>query len=150
MLKRFASSALLLALALSVAFAAGCKDPYGACVKASSTVATAIAQAYPAIDADRQSGLLTVSQELKFDGFLNVANTLNGQFQTCVSGVHSAKGAAASYAGCAQTFANGVSNASELANLNIVNASEQAKITAIAQSISTGLQALITSLGSGN
>lgn len=143
-MKKFLGIALACALALS---SAGCKDPYGASVKTANSIASGIGQAELDVDQLAKAGLFNPAEEKAVLDYLNFANSLNGQFQSCVSNVHAASGKASQFVACVTVFNQGLSNPAELAKLHVVNPKAQAKVQTVVAAIQIGLNTLDINLG---
>lgn len=136
---------LLAALVLAVAVA-GCKDPYGACVKAGNTIATGINQSMKTVDQTRSNGLITAQEETSVLNYLEFANHANGDFLRCSASAHTASKAGA-FTACAQTFLNDLNNPQQLALIHVSNSTGQQEVSAVVNAITTGVSTVVTSLG---
>lgn len=129
-----------------------CNDAYGTAAKGSADVAASIGQAENDVDQLRINGVISASEEKSILGYLNFANTLNGQFQSCAKAVHSANRGAApqAYMGCVGTFSSGLASPSELAAIHVSSVQGQQRVTLIVQSIQAAVSGVNTALASIN
>lgn len=125
----------------------GCKDNYGACVKAGADIATGIGQGMQLVDQLRQQGAISTAEESNVLGYLKFANDGDTAFLACVQQVHLATTKATAYTGCAQTFNSALNNPQETALIHVGNAQAQATISNVVQGVVTGINLVITGLG---
>lgn len=118
----------------------GCKDPYATAVKVDNDVAAVIAAAEPAVTQLADNGDISAVEAGRILDYLNAANTLDGEFGSCIQIVHAPNGttkaSATGYAACGQQFLAGLQNPTLLADLQVTNPASQAKVMLIANSIS--------------
>ena len=137
-----------LAVALSCCLiSTGCRDPYGACVKAGADIATGIAQGYSSVDQIRMQGLITPAEELNVAGYLKFANDGDKAFLSCVQTAHTNGNRAGTYTACAQNFNAALNNPQELALIHVSNTSAPPVINAIVNGLTAGVAAVISGLG---
>jgi len=125
----------------------GCKDPYGAAVKAAADIGTGIAQGMKTVDSIRQQGLITPAEESNVLDYLEFANKADEAFQSCVDTAHTSGSKAGSFTACATAFNTSLNNPTELALLHVANTTASQNITTIINGITTGVNAIIAGLG---
>lgn len=135
-------SALLLCLCLM-----GCKDPYGACVKASADIGTGIAQGMKTVDSLRVQGLISPQEESNVLDYLEFANGADKAFLTCAQTAHTSGTKAGAFTACATGFNASLNNPTELALLHVSNAQGSQNVSIIVNGITTGVSAVATALG---
>lgn len=133
---------IILAVAMSVCFTAGCKDNFGAAVKTSAAIGKGIAQAETDTDGLAKLGLITAAEEKNVLDYFNAANVLNGQFQSCLASVKAADGKTTAILSCVNLFASGLSDPKELALLHVENPRAQAKVQTFISVLQIGLNTL--------
>lgn len=134
-------------LAVAVLFISGCKDNYGACVKAGYDIASGISTAMQSVDLAEQAGYLTAPEERNVVGYLEFANQADKVFISCAETVHTSKSAASSYTGCAQQFESTLNNPANLALIKVGNATQQQNITMVVNTMLKAVGDLIAGLG---
>lgn len=139
-------SAVLLAMVL-IFGATACSDAYGASVKAGANIAAGITAGDNTVLQLEQAGTITKSEAVNVLGYLEFANKADEAFLTCATTAKATGSAKGSFSACTVAFANTLNNPQELALLHIVNPQSQATVTAIVNSISTGVSLLATALG---
>lgn len=127
--------------------ASGCSDAYGASVKAGANIAAGITAGDNTVLQLEQSGTITKQEALNVLGYLEFANKADEAFLTCATMAKATGSAKGSFSACTLAFANTLNNPQELALIHISNPNSQATVTAIVQSISTGVSLLATALG---
>jgi hypothetical protein len=140
---RIASVLLLLCCVLTL----GCKDPYGACVKAGADIGAGIGQGMHAVDQIRQQGLISSAEESNVIGYLEFANKGNEAFTSCASTAHTLGNRAGSFTACANAFSMSLNNPAELALIKISNPAASQQISTIINGVTTGVSAVVTALG---
>lgn len=128
-------------------FLLGCKDPYGACVKASADIGTGIAEGMKTVDSLRVQGLISAQEESNILGYLEFANTADKAFLTCAQAAHTSGSKAGSFTACATAFTTQLNNPSELALIRVSNAQAEQDVTVIVNGVTTGVAAVLTALG---
>lgn len=78
--------------------------------------------------------------------WVNVGMTLEGQLQSCIVGA-GPSGKKAAFVGCFNTFASGLVNPTELAQLRVVSAGSQSKVQLWATAVIIGVNAALTQFG---
>lgn len=130
-----------------IAAPGGCKDPYGAAVKAGADIAEGISKGMTTIDSLRVDGLISPQEESNVLGYLKFVNDGDGAFLTCVDTVHKASSKVGAYTACAQTFASTLNNPQELGLIHVSNANASITIKSIVDGVATGINAVIAGLG---
>lgn len=125
----------------------GCKDPYGACVKASADIGTGIAQGMKTVDSLRVQGLVTPAEESSVLDYLEFANTADRAFLTCAQTAHTSGSKAGSFTACATGFNSSLNNPTELALIHVSNAQGSQNVSIIVNGITTGIAAVSAALG---
>lgn len=143
MITRIASVLLLLCCTLTL----GCKDPYGACVKAGADIGAGIGQGMHTVDQIRQQGLISTAEESNVIGYLEFANKGNEAFLSCASTAHNLGNKAGSFTACANGFNVSLNSPAELAMIKISNPSASQQISTIINGVTTGVTAVVTALG---
>lgn len=137
----------IIVLAVAVLFISGCKDNYGACVKAGYDIASGISTAMQSVDLAEQAGYMTQAEERNVVGYLEFANQADKVFVSCAQTVHESKSKAASFTGCAQQLEDTLNNPANLALIKVGNAAQQQNITTIVNTMLKAVGDLITGLG---
>lgn len=130
-----------------ILFLIGCKDPYGACVKASADIGTGIAQGMKTVDSLRVQGLITPAEESNVLDYLEFANGADKAFLTCAQTAHTSGTKAGSFTACATGFNTSLNNPTELALLHVSNSQGSQNVSIIVNGITTGVSAVATALG---
>lgn len=138
---------LFLTLLAIVPFVSGCKDPYGACVKADADIAQAISSGFVTVSQLQQSGLISPQEALNVANYLEFANQADAAFGTCAQTAHTAGSRAGAFTACATTFNTALNNPTQLALLHVSNPKASQNVTTIVNGITTGVSAVITALG---
>jgi ABC-type oligopeptide transport system substrate-binding subunit len=138
---------LAFALVVSLLALAGCKDPYGACEKASANVAQSLTGGFNTVNQLQQTGTISVQEAANVFNYLKFANDANAAFSTCAQQAHNAGGKAGAYTACATTFTAALNTPAELALIHVSNANSQQTVQTIVTAVSTGVTALVTALG---
>lgn len=125
----------------------GCKDPYGACVKASADIGTGIAQGMKTVDSLRVQGAINAQEESQVLDYLEFANTADRSFLTCAQTAHTSGTKAGSFTSCATEFNTSLNDPAKLALIHVTNAQASQNISIIVNGITTGVTAVITALG---
>lgn len=128
-------------------FLIACKDPYGACVKASADIGTGIAQGMKTVDSLRVQGLISVAEESNVLDYLEFANTADRAFLTCAQTAHTAGSKVGSFTACVTGFNSALNNQQELALLHISNTQGSQNVNIIVSGITTGIAAVAAALG---
>jgi hypothetical protein len=144
-MNRIRSVALVLALTLGLAACPA--SPYHVCVKGSADVASAIGAGENSVDQARQQGSMTAAEERAALTYLNLANKLNGQFQTCVAAAHSAGDLSGSFTSCTSAFATGLVDPAEQAALHITSVGGKKTLTTIVNSVQLAVTGITAALG---
>lgn len=126
---------------------AGCKDPYGACEKASLDIGNGITSAMKTVDSLRVSGEVNPQEETNILNWLKFANDGNGAFSLCAQSAHTAGGKSGAFTACAQVFSQTLTNPQELALIHVGNPQTQLEVQTLVNGISGGVAAVITALG---
>lgn len=129
-----------------IAAPGGCKDPYGASVKAGADIATGIGDAMKTVDTLRVSGLISVQEESNVLGYFKFANVADEAFLTCAKNVHTTPGVG-SYTACAQTFTTTLANPQQLALIHVNNPDAAAQISTAVNSVTSGINLVVAALG---
>jgi hypothetical protein len=125
----------------------GCKDPFGACVTASSIAAQTIGQGMQTVDQLRQQGHVSTAEESSLLDYFEFANKADAAFLTCAQTAHSGGNQPGTYTSCANTFNASLNNPTELALLHISDSSASQTISEIVQGVTSGISGLIATLG---
>jgi|SRR6185437_1410135 len=133
-------------LAVALLAVAGCKDPYGACVKADSDIAQGIASGLSTVSQLNAQGVLSNTEALNVAGYLEFANQADEAFGNCVEAAHTSSKAGA-FTACAQTFNTSLNNPTELTLIHVSNPQGSANVSIMVNGITTGVSAIITALG---
>jgi hypothetical protein len=128
-------------------FLIGCKDPYGACVKASADIGTGIAQGMKTVDTMRVNGQITSAEESNVLDYLEYANGADRAFLTCSQAVHTSGAKAGSFTACASTFSVSLAAPDKLALLHVSNPNSEQNIMLTIQAVSTAVNAIVSALG---
>ena len=124
----------------------GCKDPYGACVKADADIAQAVNAGLATVTQLNQQGLITNTEALNVAGYFEFVNQGDEAFGTCAQAAHKAPGAGV-YTACVTTFNTTLNNPAKLALIHVNNPNASATINAIVAGFNTAVTALSTALG---
>lgn len=135
-----------LALSFSVALL-GCNDPYGACSKAGSVIASGIGQGLSTTLQLEQQGTITAQEAVNVAGYLEFANKADEAFLSCAQTAHTNPSKAGAFTSCATTFNTTLNTPSETALIHVANSSAQTTISAIVTGLTTGVSAVTTALG---
>lgn len=125
----------------------GCKDPYGACVKASADIGAGIGTGMHTVDQIRQQGAISVAEESNVLGYLEFANKANEAFQICASTAHTSGNKLGTYTSCAQAFNTTLNNPMQLTLIRVGNNSASQQISTIVNGVTAGVAAVTTALG---
>ena len=131
---------------LAIVALCGCKDPYGACVKADADIGQAISAGLATVTQLQQQGTITKQEALNVAGYLEFANQGDEAFGTCAQAAHTSPKAGA-FTTCATTFNTTLNSPAALQLVHVSNASASQTITTIVTGITTGLTALLAGLG---
>lgn len=126
---------------------AGCKDPYGTCIKADSDIAQGVSSAFATIQQLQSQGLISAAEAVNVAGYFEFANQADEAFGVCVQAAYVAGSTAGAYTACASTFNTALDSPAELALIHVSNPTTQAKINTMVTGISTGVSLVITALG---
>jgi hypothetical protein len=138
---------LLIASTLVMLSFIGCKDPYGACVNASSIAAQTINQGMQTVDQLRQQGHVSIAEESSLLDYFEFANKADSAFLTCAQEAHTNGNKAGTYTACANTFNSSLNNSTELALLKVSDTTASQTITGVVQTVTSGITSLVTALG---
>jgi hypothetical protein len=136
-----------LLLVSALFFLIGCKNPYGACVKAGADIGVAIGQGMHTVDALRQQGIISPAEESNVLGYLEFANIADKAFLTCSETAHTSGNKAGSYTSCAATFNQTLNNPTQLALIHVSNASASQQVSTVVNGITAGVTAVSAALG---
>ena len=125
----------------------GCKDPYGASIKAAADIGTGIAQGMKTVDSLRQQGLISAAEESNVLDYMEFANKADEAFQSCADTAHTAGSKAGSFTACATGFNSALNNPTELALLHVGNAQASQNISVIVTGVTTAVNAIVAGLG---
>lgn len=139
---------LVLGIALAASLgSAGCKDPYGACVKASADIGAGIGTGMHTVDQLRLQGAISVAEESNVLGYLEFANLANKDFEICVSTAHTSGNKPGTYTFCAQAFNTTLNNPTQLALIRVGNNAASQQISTIVNGVTAAVAAVTTALG---
>ena len=124
-----------------------CKDPYGACEKASADVASGITGGFNTVNQLQQSAQVSPQEAANIYNYLKFANDANGAFSVCAQQAHTAGSKAGAYTACSTTLTAALNTPSELALLHVSNPNSQQAVEAIVNTANTGISGLVTALG---
>lgn len=138
MKKALAAICLSALLSLSL-FTGGCTSTQKAqdASKAIAVVLT-IAQA--------EAGLVPAGDQVIYNGFVSLGNTLEGQLNTCIGGLGLMSKNAA-FLGCFNAFASGLTSPAELAQLRILSAGTQGRVQIIVAGVIAGVNIAVDAFG---
>jgi hypothetical protein len=142
--RRLLAVALLIPLALLIS---GCKDPYGASVKAGADVADGVAQGLKTVLSLQQQGTITSAEAISAAGYFEFANKADEAYLSCVSTAHANGNKPGTYTACIQSFNTTLNNPQQLVLIHVKDASASQTITTIVNGLATGLTSLQTALG---
>jgi hypothetical protein len=125
----------------------GCKDPYGASVKAGNVIAASVTAGLQTVASLQQSGTITTQEAISVAGYIDFVNKGDEAFLTCAASAHAAPKTPGAYTACATTFAGVVNNPQNLLLIKVSNPSAQGTISTIANGFATAVTAISTSLG---
>jgi hypothetical protein len=134
-------------LLVGVLLLIGCKDPYGACVKASADIGTGIAQGMKTVDSLRVQGLISAQEESTVLDYFEFANGADKAFLTCAQTAHTSGSKAGSFTTCANTFNSSLNNPQELSLLHVSNPQASQNVNLIVNGVTTAVTAIVSALG---
>lgn len=138
---------LLAALAIAVLWMAGCKDPYGGCVKAGAAIGVSIGQGMNTVANLQQQGLISATEAINIISYLEYANKADEAFLTCVATAHTSGSKAGSFTGCATVFNVTLNSPSALLLIKVNNPGASQTISTVVNAVTTGVTAVEATLG---
>ncbi|HEX5424806.1 MAG TPA: hypothetical protein VFW94_14760 [Candidatus Acidoferrales bacterium] len=141
---RRAALAAVVAVCFSIA---GC-NAFQKAQKAHDIVGAVVAVAQADLPSLQATGVFNASEAAAVTNYLNLTVTLNGQYQTCITSANSAtlnkKG---KFVTCLDTFAQGLSDPRELAQLRVMRPGAQQQVQLWITAASVGVSSVIAALG---
>ncbi|MGH9734666.1 MAG: hypothetical protein ACRD8A_08770 [Candidatus Acidiferrales bacterium] len=137
-----------LAAVMAVCFGfAGC-SAYQAAQRAHDVVAAVVAVAQADLPSLQAAGVFSTSDATAVGNYLSLTTMLDGQYQTCINTANSAtlnkKG---KFVTCLDTFAQGLSDPKELAQLRVMRPGAQQQVQLWITAASIGVSSVIAALG---
>lgn len=137
-----------LAAVVAVCMVIGGCNAYQTAQKAHDIVAAVIAVAQADLPSLTQTGVFSASEQAAVTNYLNLAVNLNGQYQTCINTAETAafskKG---KFLACLQTFAQGLSDPKELAQLRVMSPKAEQEAQLWITAASTAISSVVAALG---
>lgn len=125
----------------------GC-NAYQTAQKAHDIVAAVVAVAQADLPSLTQTGVFSASESAGVTGYLNLAVNLNGQYETCIANANNTTlGKKGKFLACLQTFAVGLSDPKELAQLRVMNPKAQQQVQLWITAASVGVSSVVAALG---
>jgi len=142
------NSKAALAAVVAVCFSfAGC-NAYSTAQKAHDIVAAVVAVAQADLPSLTQTGVFSASESATVTNYLNLAINLNAQYQICINAAETAtfskKG---KFLACLQTFAQGLSDPKELAQLRVMSPKAQQEAQLWIAAANTAISSVVAALG---
>lgn len=125
----------------------GCKDPYGACVTASSAIAQSIATGMQQTFNLQKQGIISAQEESNLLDYFEFANKADGAFLTCATEAHTNGSKAGTYTACAQTVNTSLNNPTEVALLHVANPQATTTVSLTVNAVLAGISTLTAALG---
>ncbi|HTU32373.1 MAG TPA: hypothetical protein VMF66_01065 [Candidatus Acidoferrum sp.] len=142
---RKAALAAVVAVCFSIA---GC-NAYQTAQRAHDVVAAVVAVAQADLPSLEQTGIFSSADGAAVTSYLNLATNLDGQYQTCINTANSGTSLTkkGKFLGCLDTFATGLSNPQELAQLRVMSPKAQQEVQLWVTAASVGVSSVIAALG---
>ena len=138
--------AVISCLALTIVLA-GCKDPYGACAKASDAIAKSITAGQKTVLSLQQAGTISAQEGLNIENYLEFANIADEGFATCIGIAHQNGNKPGTYTACAQALNAQLNTPANLALVKVSSSKQgEEDVTVIVNGLDTAVQAIITGL----
>jgi hypothetical protein len=125
----------------------GCKDPYGACVTASSAIAQSVATGMQQTFNLQKQGIISPQEESNILDYFEFANKADATFLTCAQEAHTNGSKAGTYTGCATTFNTSLNNPTQLALIHVSNSTATQDISLAVNTLIAGITTLEAALG---
>lgn len=141
---RRAALAAVVAVCFSIA---GC-NAYQTAQKAHDIVGAVVAVAQADLPSLQATGVFNAAEAAAVTNYLNLTVTLNGQYQTCITSENSATlGKKGKFVTCLDTFAQGLSDPKELAQLRVMRPGAQQQVQLWITAASIGVSSVVAALG---
>ena len=141
---RRAALAAVVAVCFSIA---GC-NAFQTAQKAHDIVGAVVAVAQADLPSLQATGVFNATEAATVTNYLNLTVTLNGQYQTCITSANSATlGKKGKFVTCLDTFAQGLSDPKELAQLRVMRPGAQQQVQLWITAASIGVSSVVAALG---
>lgn len=142
----FTRLAMLVPVAMLVLIA-GC-NAFQTAEKAHDIVGAVVAVAQADLPSLQATGVFNATEAAAVTNYLNLTVTLNGQYQTCITSANSATlGKKGKLVTCLDTFAQGLSDPKELAQLRVMRPGAQQQVQLWITAASIGVSSVVAALG---
>lgn len=139
-------AALAAVVAVCLGFA-GC-NAYQTAQKAHDIVAAVVSVAQADLPSLQAAGVFSASDATAVGNYLSLTTTLDSQYQTCINTANSATlNTKSKFVACLDTFATGLANPQELAQLRLMSPKAQQEVQLWITAASVGVSSVVAALG---